>query len=98
MPAPARNVVHSDIKQDNPPERAAHYVDAPNMPWEKTKFPGIQIKVLFTDGNGITTAAQLMAGATVSNGNTVLHLSSTNDITLLGIPTPASLLSSIIVS
>jgi ChrR Cupin-like domain len=46
MSAPARNIVHSDIKEDNPPERAAHYIDAPNMPWEKTKFPGIQIKVL----------------------------------------------------
>ena len=43
MSAPARKVVHSDIKPDNPPERAAHYVDAPNLPWEKTKFPGIQI-------------------------------------------------------
>jgi anti-sigma factor ChrR (cupin superfamily) len=66
MSAPARNIVHSDIKEDNPPERAAHYVDAPNMPWEKTKFPGIQIKVLFTDGNGITTALfKLEPGAIV---------------------------------
>src|SRR6202167_6600131 len=66
MSAPARKVVHSDIKQDNPPERAAHYVDAPNMPWEKTKFPGIQIKVLYTDGNGITTALfKLEPGAVV---------------------------------
>ena len=40
--APARKVVHSDIKPENPAERAAHYVDAPNMPWEKTKFPGIR--------------------------------------------------------
>jgi quercetin dioxygenase-like cupin family protein len=66
MSAPARKVVHSDIKQDNPPERAAHYIDAPNMPWEQTKFPGIQIKVLFTDGNGITTALfKLEPGAIV---------------------------------
>jgi anti-sigma factor ChrR (cupin superfamily) len=64
--AAARNVVHTDIKPDNPPERAAHYVDAPNMPWEKTKFPGIEIKVLFTDGNGVTTALfKLQPGAVV---------------------------------
>jgi anti-sigma factor ChrR (cupin superfamily) len=66
MSAPARKVVHSDIKQDNPPERAAHYIDAPNMPWEKTKFPGIQIKVLYSDGEGVTTALfKLEPGAIV---------------------------------
>ena len=66
MSAPARKVVHSDIKPDNPPERGAHYIDAPNMPWEKTKFPGIQIKVLYTDGDGVTTALfKLEPGAVV---------------------------------
>jgi anti-sigma factor ChrR (cupin superfamily) len=64
--APARKVVYSDIKPDNPPERGAHYIDAPNMPWEKTKFPGIQIKVLYTDGDGVTTALfKLEPGAVV---------------------------------
>jgi hypothetical protein len=53
MTAQARKLVHSDIKPDNPPERAAHYLDVPNMPWEKTKFPGIAIKVLYTDDSGI---------------------------------------------
>ena len=51
-----RVLVHPDIKPENPPERAAHYLDVPNMPWEATKFPGIQIKVLYTDDSGITTA------------------------------------------
>ena len=46
MTAQTRKVVHADIRPENPPERAAHYVDAPHMPWEATKFPGIQIKVL----------------------------------------------------
>ena len=41
MTAQARELVHSDIKPENPTERAAHYLDVPNMPWEKTKFPGI---------------------------------------------------------
>jgi Ca2+-binding RTX toxin-like protein len=50
------------------------------------------------DSNGITTAAQLITGATVSNGNTILHLSSKDDITLLGISQPSSLLGSILVA
>jgi hypothetical protein len=49
------------------------------------------------NGNGITTAAGLIGAATVSNGNTVFHLSSQDDITLLGISTPTSLTSSILV-
>jgi anti-sigma factor ChrR (cupin superfamily) len=54
--AKARKVVHADIKPENPAERAAHYIDAPNMPWETTKFPGIKIKVLYADNDGATTA------------------------------------------
>jgi Ca2+-binding RTX toxin-like protein len=50
------------------------------------------------DGNGITTTAQLIAGATVSNGNTTFHLSPSDDITLLGITQPANSLYAIIVS
>ena len=66
MSKPERKVVHSDIKPENPPERAAHYLDVPNMPWEATKFPGIQIKVLYSDDNGITTALfKLAPGAVV---------------------------------
>ena len=40
--AAPRKLVHADIKPENPPERAAHYLDVPNMPWEATKFPGHQ--------------------------------------------------------
>ena len=62
----ARKLVHSDIKPENPRERAAHYLDVPNMPWEATKFPGIKIKVLYTDDSGITTALfKLDPGAVV---------------------------------
>jgi anti-sigma factor ChrR (cupin superfamily) len=64
--AQARKVVHADIRPENPPERAAHYIDVPNMPWEDTKFPGIKIKVLYTDDGGITTALfKLDPGAVV---------------------------------
>jgi hypothetical protein len=28
----ARKLAHPDIKPENPPERAAHYLDVPNMP------------------------------------------------------------------
>src|SRR5690348_15743751 len=56
MSAPARKVVHSDIKPENPPHLASRYLGVPNMPWQPTKFPGIEIKVLYSDDSGITTA------------------------------------------
>jgi len=66
MSRPERQLVHADIKPENSPERSAHYLDAPNMPWEATKFPGIKIKVLYTDDSGITTALfKLDPGAVV---------------------------------
>jgi quercetin dioxygenase-like cupin family protein len=66
MSVQAHQPVHPDIKPENPPERAAHYLDVPNMPWEPTKFPGIKIKVLYTDETGITTALfKLEPGAVV---------------------------------
>jgi hypothetical protein len=66
MSTQERKIVHSDIKPENPPERAAHYLDVPNMPWEPTKFHGIKIKVLYTDDSGITTALfKLEPGAIV---------------------------------
>jgi len=66
MPAQSRQVVHADIKPENTPELASRHLDAPNMPWEKTKFPGIAIKVLYSDDSGITTALfKLDPGAVV---------------------------------
>ena len=66
MSAPARKVVHSDISPENPPHLASRYLDVPNMPWEPTKFPGIEIKVLYSDDSGITTALfKLAPGAVV---------------------------------
>jgi anti-sigma factor ChrR (cupin superfamily) len=64
--AQPRQVVHPDIKPENRPELASHYLDVPNMPWAPTKFPGITIKTLYTDDNGITTALfKLEPGAVV---------------------------------
>ena len=61
-----RPLVHADIKPENTPELASRYLDVPNMPWETTKFPGIQIKVLYSDDSGITTALfKLAPGAVV---------------------------------
>jgi hypothetical protein len=34
MSGRARKVVYADIKSENPPQRAAHYLDMPNMSWE----------------------------------------------------------------
>src|SRR5260370_24844305 len=66
MPAQPRKVVHLDIKPENRPELASRYLDDPNMPWEATKFPGIKIKVLYSDDSGITTALfKLDPGAVV---------------------------------
>jgi len=66
MSMQTRKIVHPDIKPQNPPERSAHYLDVPSMPWETTKFPGIKIKVLYTDDTGITTALfKLEPGAVV---------------------------------
>ena len=66
MSVQSRKVVHADIRPENPPELASRYLDVPNMPWEKTKFPGIYIKVLYSDDSGITTALfRLEPGAVV---------------------------------
>ena len=67
MAAPApREIVHDDIKPNTDPRLASHFLDVPNMPWEKTKFPGIEIKVLYADDDGVTTALfKLQPGAVV---------------------------------
>ena len=66
MPVQSRKIVHDDIKPENTPELASRYLDVPNMPWETTKFPGIRIKVLYSDDSGITTALfKLDPGAVV---------------------------------
>jgi anti-sigma factor ChrR (cupin superfamily) len=66
-PAPqARKLVHADIKPVADPALASRYLDVPSMPWEATKFPGIRIKVLYSDDSGMTTALfRLDPGAVV---------------------------------
>ena len=60
------NVVHTNIKPNEDPALATRYLDVPNMPWEPTKFPGIHIKVLYADDDGMTTALfKLEPGAVV---------------------------------
>jgi len=62
----SRTVLHADIKPSNAPELATRFLDVPNMAWEETKFPGIQIKVLYSDDEGRTTALfKLAPGAVV---------------------------------
>jgi anti-sigma factor ChrR (cupin superfamily) len=66
MSAQAHPLVHADITPSTTPELASHYIDALNLPWEPTKFPGIRIKVLYSDDNGVTTALfRLDPGAVV---------------------------------
>ena len=43
-------------------ELASRFVDVANMPWEKTKYPGIEQKTLFLDkSTGMLTALMRMA-------------------------------------
>ena len=49
------------------------------------------------NGNGITNAADLVSGASVIDGSTVLHLGPNHDVTLKGIDTPSSLTGSIVI-
>ena len=43
-------------------ELASRFVDVENMPWEKTKYPGIEQKTLFLDkSSGMLTALMRMA-------------------------------------
>lgn len=66
MSATPRAPAHSDFKAENTPALASRYLDVPNMPWEKTRFAGIEIKVLYSDDSGITTALfKLAPGAVV---------------------------------
>jgi hypothetical protein len=49
------------------------------------------------NGNGITSAAELVSGASVVEGSTVLHLDLDHDVTIRGIDTPSTLVNSIVV-
>ena len=63
MNAPALN---TEMKLNDTPELATRYLDVPNSEWEETEFPGIQIKVLYNDDQGMTTALfKLRPGAVV---------------------------------
>ena len=63
MNAPALN---TEMKLNDTPELATRYLDVPNMEWKATEFSGIQIKVLYSDDQGMTTALfKLQPGAVV---------------------------------
>jgi anti-sigma factor ChrR (cupin superfamily) len=49
------------------PSPPSHYIDAAHLPWEATKFPGIEMKLLFSDPNtGMSTMLfRLAPGAVV---------------------------------
>ena len=57
---------NTEMKLNDTPELATRYLDVPNMEWETTEFPGIKIKVLYSDDTGMTTALfKLQPGAVV---------------------------------
>ena len=44
------------------PELASRFLDVPNLPWEQTRFPGIEQKTLLIDkSTGLLTALMRMA-------------------------------------
>ena len=48
--------------RDIPPALASRFVDPQNLPWEKTRYPGIEQKVLLVDPKtGLFTALMRMA-------------------------------------
>lgn len=50
----------------NPPELRSHFVAASTLPWQPTQFPGIEMKLLYSDDEGRSTILFKMApGATV---------------------------------
>jgi anti-sigma factor ChrR (cupin superfamily) len=49
----------------NPPELRSHFVDAKAMPWTKTEFEGIEMKILYQDEEGRSTILFKMAPGAV---------------------------------
>ena len=41
--------------EPNPPELQSTFIDAANLPWVKTDFPGIEMKMLYRDDEGRST-------------------------------------------
>ena len=60
------SALNTEMRLNDTPELATRYLAVPNMEWEPTKIPGIQIKVLYSDDQGMTTALfKLQPGAVV---------------------------------
>jgi anti-sigma factor ChrR (cupin superfamily) len=50
----------------NPPELRSHFIDAGTMPWSPTEFPGIEMKILYSDEEGRSAILfRLQPGAVV---------------------------------
>ena len=59
--------VNTMMRPENTSATRSHYIDVVSMPWEATKFPGIEMKVLYTDPeSGLSTILfRLAPGAEV---------------------------------
>ena len=58
--------VDTMMRPENSEATRSHYVDVVGMKWEATKFPGIEMKVLYTDASGLSTILfRLAPGAEV---------------------------------
>ena len=55
-------IVDTEMRPENSPDKASHYIAAATMPWQPTKFPGIEMKLLYTDlATGLSTMLFRMA-------------------------------------
>ena len=50
------SALNMEMKLNATPEPATRYLNVPNIEWETTEFPGIQIEVLYSDDQSMTTA------------------------------------------
>jgi len=59
-------MVDTTMRPENTEATRSRYIDVVGMKWERTKFPGIEMKVLYTDDSGLSTILfRLAPGAEV---------------------------------
>ena len=59
------NKPESNLTPVNPPNLRSHIVAASTMPWQPTEFAGIEMKILYQDGEGRSTILFRMAPGAV---------------------------------
>src|SRR6185369_18007368 len=63
--ASAMNKPEQNLAPVNPPHLRSTHVAASSMPWQPTQFPGIEMKILYSDDEGRSTILFKMAPGAV---------------------------------